>query len=115
VLDAPPNGVPVLINGTLAKAVAQPLVAPSPPAHQTPDSTSRGTAATPPFVLALPCLPSMVPGARFIARNLLAACPRVQDAEQITGELIASSVRYSQPAAFFELTSACTPAGCASR
>jgi serine/threonine-protein kinase RsbW len=42
----------------------------------------------------LPCLPSMVPVARRLARGLMANCPRLDDAELVLAELSANVVRY---------------------
>jgi hypothetical protein len=44
----------------------------------------------------LPCLPSMVPVARRLARALLADCSRLDDAELVLGELYANAVRYGR-------------------
>ncbi len=48
-----------------------------------------------PNVIALPGLPAMVPAVRVAVRNLLRGCPRVDDAESITSELVTNAIRHS--------------------
>ena len=48
-----------------------------------------------PNVIALPGLPAMVPAVRVAVRNLLRSCPRVDDAESITSELVTNAIRHS--------------------
>jgi anti-sigma regulatory factor (Ser/Thr protein kinase) len=48
-----------------------------------------------PKVIALPALLSMVPATRVAVRNLLRSCPRVDDAESITSEMVTNAIRHS--------------------
>jgi anti-sigma regulatory factor (Ser/Thr protein kinase) len=52
----------------------------------------------------LPCLPSMVPVARRLARGLLADCPRTDDAELVLSELAGNTVRYGRDAITVSVT-----------
>jgi len=48
-----------------------------------------------PNVIALPALLSMVPATRVAVRNLLRSCPRVDDAESITSEMVTNAILHS--------------------
>jgi anti-sigma regulatory factor (Ser/Thr protein kinase) len=53
----------------------------------------------------LPCRPSMVPVARRLVRGLMPDCPRLDDAEQVLGELAGNMVRYGSGEMAISVTS----------
>jgi anti-sigma regulatory factor (Ser/Thr protein kinase) len=59
------------------------------------DGSHGGNRTAMPKVIALPALPSMVPAARVAVRNLLRNCPRVDDAESITSEMVTNAILHS--------------------
>jgi hypothetical protein len=59
------------------------------------DSSLGKSATAMPKMIALPSLPSMVPPARIAVRNLLAGCPRADDAELVASELATNAILHS--------------------